>query len=170
MRLTHASRNSKKQTKIQPIIGINSDAPHEVVKILNITLADEAMLSMKTRAAHSNVPARFIQPSPFFLQIKQLVVISNAIMDRVLLLGDVLTRNEKELLKSRLDEQPMNILSINSLLANHETVMHHLRADADTCSKVYEDHVTSNLLMNILDSHEKMAGMLRTDFGDRGEY
>jgi starvation-inducible DNA-binding protein len=47
---------------IQPNIGLDSDVRHSVIQILNNTLADEAVLTTKTRGAHWNVSgAGFIE-------------------------------------------------------------------------------------------------------------
>jgi DNA-binding ferritin-like protein len=163
----HASRNPKKQANIRPTTGMESDARRAVVNILNITLTDEAVLSMKTRAALSSAhQAGSSNQHPLFAQFKKFVINSNALTDRILLLGDVFTRNDKELFKSRLDEKTGYVPSLISLLVDHEAVIHYLRLDAETCSKEHEDRVTGNLLINILDSHEKMAEMLRTGIGD----
>jgi len=45
----------KLQVLIQPNIGLDSDVRLSVVEILNITLADKAVLTTKTRSAHWNV-------------------------------------------------------------------------------------------------------------------
>ena len=161
------NRNPKKQANIQPIIGVDVGARHAVVKILDITLADEAVLSKKTRTALSSAhQAVSSNQHPLFVQFKQFVINSNTLTDRIQLLGDVFTRNDKELPKSRLDEQQGIVPSLISLLVDHEAVMRYLRADAETCSKEHRDQITSSLLVNILDSHEKMAEMLRTDIED----
>jgi hypothetical protein len=47
--------NSKLQILIQPNIGLDSDVRHSVVGILNHTLANEAVLTLKTRSAYWNV-------------------------------------------------------------------------------------------------------------------
>ncbi|HEX7566933.1 MAG TPA: ferritin-like domain-containing protein, partial [Anaerolineaceae bacterium] len=43
------------QVLIQPNIGLDSDIRRSVVEILNNTLANEAVLTVKTRSAHWNV-------------------------------------------------------------------------------------------------------------------
>jgi hypothetical protein len=45
----------KLQIPIQPNIGLESDGRQAVVEILNITLADEAVMKTKTRCARWNV-------------------------------------------------------------------------------------------------------------------
>ena len=49
------SKQIKIQVEIQPNIGLDYQAQQAVVKLLNITLADEAVLTFKTRGAHWNV-------------------------------------------------------------------------------------------------------------------
>jgi starvation-inducible DNA-binding protein len=165
------NRNPKKKTDILPNNGLSDAARHAVVKILNITLADETVLRMKTRTALTN--AHHVGSSnqaPLFDQFKQFVIISNAITNRVYVLGNMLACNDKELLRcSRLDEQPGLVPSMISLLADHEAVMRYLRLDAESCLKEHEDQITGNLLANILVSHEKMAGNLLANIGTGGE-
>jgi DNA-binding ferritin-like protein len=47
--------NSKLQVLLQPNIGRDNDVCQAVVEILKITLADEAVLTTKTRCAHRNL-------------------------------------------------------------------------------------------------------------------
>ena len=167
---TTLTTTRKKQIGMQPNMEWSDAARHAVVKFLNISLADEAVLSMKTRTALSSAhQVGLSNPHPLFVQFKQFVINSNALTNRILLLGDVLSSNDKELLESRLDEQPGHVPSLISLLADLEAVIRYLRLDAETCSKEHEDRIMGRLLVNILASHEKMAGTLRTDIGKGGE-
>lgn len=47
--------NTKLQVLLQPNIGLGSDVRHSVVEILNNTLANEDVLTPKTRSAQWNV-------------------------------------------------------------------------------------------------------------------
>jgi starvation-inducible DNA-binding protein len=50
---------------------------------------------------------------------------------------------------------------IANLLADHETIIRHLRVDLETCSDKYHDMGTNDFLTGLMEQHEKMAWMLR---------
>jgi starvation-inducible DNA-binding protein len=149
----------------QPNIGLGSEIRHLVVKILNSTLADEAVLSMKTCNAHWNARgAGFLELHNLFdIQHRQLNDISDQIAKRTRMLGGIALGSFQEFLKiSQLDEQPEESPEIMSLVADHETIIRFLREGAKKCSEEYEDEGTRDLLVDILRLHEKMAWMLRS--------
>ena len=47
--------NPRLPVLIQPNIGLDSDVRHSIVNVLNLTLADEVILTTKTRCAQWNV-------------------------------------------------------------------------------------------------------------------
>ena len=69
---------------IQPNIGLDSDVRHSVVAILNHTLANEAVLTLKTRCAHWNISGEgFLELRILFnSQYKQLNDISDELAQR----------------------------------------------------------------------------------------
>ncbi|MGD0707810.1 MAG: DNA starvation/stationary phase protection protein [Anaerolineaceae bacterium] len=157
--------NSKLLVLIQPNIGLDSDVRHSVVEILNNILADEAVLSIKTRSAFWNVSgAVFFELQTLFeTQYQLLNTISNEIAERVRMLGGIAIGSLEEILThTRLEEQPGEIPDILRLLADHEVAIRFLRVDAAKCVEEYEDEGTSDLLVSILRKHEKMAWMLRS--------
>jgi starvation-inducible DNA-binding protein len=166
MRNNHNDRrNAKLQILIQPNIGLESDARHSVVEILNIGLANEAVLTLKTRSAHWNVSgASFFELQNLFdSQYIQLNKISDEIAERARMLGGLPIGSFEGFLKNtRLDEQPGDVPEIMDLLADHEAVIRFLREDAKKCSEEYEDEGTRDFLVNILFLHEKMAWVLRS--------
>lgn len=150
---------------IQPNIGLDSDSRHPVVEILNDTLANEAVLSLKTRAAHWNVSgAGFFELHILFdTQYKQLNDISDKIAERVRMLGAfTISTFDEFLAHAHLSEQPGVIPDILHLLADHETVIRLIREDAKKCSEEYEDEGTADLLISVMRLHEKIAWMLRS--------
>jgi len=156
--------NMKLQVDIRPTIGLDNHTHQAVVKILNITLADEAVLSMKTRAAHWNMSGAglYDRHTLFDVQFKQLNDISDEIAERVRVLGGLPIGCFEEFLKNtRLDEQSGEVHGIMDLLTDHEAAIRFLREDAKKCSQEFEDEVTRDFLVNILSLHEKMAWMLR---------
>lgn len=153
------------QALIQPNIGLDGDVRHSVVGILNNTLANEAVLTLKTRNAHWNVSgAGFFELHILFdSQYRQLNDTSDKIAERVRMLGGIAIGSLKEFLNhTRLEEQPGIVPGILRLLADHEASIRYLREDAKKCTDEYEDEGTFNLLVRVMRLHEKMAWMLRS--------
>jgi len=150
---------------IQPNIGLESDVRHLVVEILNHSLANEALLSQKTRNAHWNTNGKgfFELRILFETQYKQLNEIADKIAERTRILGGFAIASFKEFLGlTKLEEQPENIPDILHLLADHETIIRLLREDIRKCSEEYEDEGSIELLVGVMSLHEKMAWMLRS--------
>ena len=157
--------NSKLQILIQPNIGLDSDVRHAVVEILNHVLANEAVLTLKTRTAFWNVSGSgfFELHILFDSQYKQLNDISDEIAERARILGGTAIGSLQEFMAySRMEEQPGVVPDILRLLADHEASVRFLREDARKCSEEYEDEGTSELLVSVMTLHEKMAWMLRS--------
>lgn len=160
--------NAKLQVRIQPNIGLESDVRHSVVDLLNITLADEAVLTTKTRSAHWNVRgAGFFELYNLFeTQYQLLNNISDEIAERARMLGGIAIGSLAEFLQvTRLEEQPGDEVDTLRILADHETSIRFLREDARKCTEEYEDEGTAELLVRMLRMHEKMAWMLRSYTG-----
>ena len=166
MRYIHNNgHNHEPNVLIQPNIGLESDVRHSVVKVLNVTLADEVVLTAKTRSAHWNVSgAGFIELHILFdSQYKQLNEISDEIAERARMMGGFAIGSLQEFLKhTRLEEQPGGVPDILRLLADHEACIRYLREDARKCIEEYEDEGTLELLVSVMRLHEKMAWMLRS--------
>ena len=155
----------KLQVLIQPKIGLDIDVRHPVVEILNNILANEAVLTLKTRSAHWNVSGTgFLELRVLFdAQYKQLIHISDEIAERVRMLGGFTLGSFSEFLAhARLEEQPGDIPDVLHLLADHEASIRFLREDARKCTEEYEDEGTFEMLIGIMRSHEKIAWMLRS--------
>jgi starvation-inducible DNA-binding protein len=156
---------SKLNILIQPNIGLDSDVRHSVVEILNITLADEVVLTAKTRSAHWNVSgAGFFELHTLFeTQYQLLNNICDEIAERARMLGGFAIGSLEEFLNyTRMEEQPGVVPNLMRLLADHEASIRFLRDDARKCTEEYEDESTFNLLVSIINLHEKMAWMLRS--------
>lgn len=157
-------RFPQKKTFIQPNIGLDSDVRLPVVKILNASLANEAVLTQKTRGAHWNVSGvSFFELHILFeTQYKQLNEISDKIAERVRMLGGKTIASFEEFLKhTRLYEHSTEVPEKLHLLADHETLIRFLREDIRKCSEEYEDEGTVELLIGVMSLHEKIAWMLR---------
>jgi starvation-inducible DNA-binding protein len=157
--------NTIQQIQIQPNIGLDSDARQSIVAILNTTLADGAVLAVKTRSAHWNVQGTdfFERHTLFGIQYQLLDNISDEIAERVRMLGGLAIGSFHEYINhARLEETPGIIPDILHLLADHETSIRLLREDARKCTEEHEDMGTSELLVGVMRLHEKMAWMLRS--------
>lgn len=158
-------RNPKLQVLIHPNIGLDQDVRRSVVEILNKTLANEAVLTLKTRRAHWNVrgPEFFGEKNLFGAQYRQLNKISDEIAERTRILGGFALCSLGEFTKyARMEEQPGIVPDILHLLADHETCIRFIREDARRCSEEFEDEGTFNLMVNVMRLHEKMAMLLRS--------
>jgi starvation-inducible DNA-binding protein len=157
--------NPKLLALIQPNIGIDSDIRQLIIEILNKTLANESVLTIKTRAAHWNIkgPGFFEFHILFDSQYDQLNKISDEIAERVRILGGTAIGSLQEFLKyARIEETPGEISNILILLADQEAIIRYLREDAKKVSEEYEDEGSFELLVGIMRLHEKMAWILRS--------
>ena len=115
----------KQQLLLQPNIGLDSDVRHPVVEILNITLANEAVLAQKTRSSLWNLSGvGFFELHILFdNQYKQLNDISNEIAERARMLGGMAIGSLQEYINhTHLEEEPGVVPDIVHLLADHEAM------------------------------------------------
>jgi starvation-inducible DNA-binding protein len=166
MRSNHPGVSYQKlQVFIQPNIGLDSDVRQSVVEILNTLLADEAVLTMKTKSAywHARGPGFLELQNLFHQQISQLNTISEEIEERVRILGGFAISSFKEFLQyARLEEQPGEVPDMMRILADQEATIRYLREDARKCFEEYEDHGTFTLFVHFIRLHEQMAWVLRS--------
>jgi starvation-inducible DNA-binding protein len=161
----HDGHNPLLQALIHPNIGLDKDVRLSVVEMLNTILANEAVLTVKTRSAHWNVSgAGFFELYILFdSQYQQLNNISDEIAERVRMLGGMAIGSLQEFLNfTRIEEQPGIIPDILRLVADHEACIRLIREDTKKCSEEYEDEGTFELLVSVMRLHEKMAWMLRS--------
>jgi starvation-inducible DNA-binding protein len=151
--------------------GIADKNREAVVGVLNTLLADESILSTKTRNYHWNiVGSRSNNLHTFFeRQYEELNHVVDYVAERARTLGGsamgtlaefVQQARLKERAAARLDAQEM----IVDLLADHEAVVRQLRDDLEATAK-RGDAGTSELLTGLKERHEEMAWMLRAFLG-----
>lgn len=164
--MRHYLDNSHDQdVRFQPNIGLDSDVRQLVVEILNRTLANMAVLAVKTHSARWHVQGRgYLDLRTLFdNQFQEMNSITDEIAERVRILGGFAISSFQEFLQfTRLEEQPGVIPNILRLLADHESCVRLLREDARKCTEEYEDAVTFDLLVSVLRRQEKMAWVLRS--------
>jgi starvation-inducible DNA-binding protein len=152
-------------------MGLSEKDRQGVVGVLNTLLSDEYLLYTETRGCHWKVVGpRFNDLHKFFeAQYEALNNIVDEVGERVRSLGGWSLGTLEEVLKhARLVERPSGAAAeemIANLLADHEAVIRHLRADLETSVQKYHDAGTNNFLMDLMERHEKMAWMLRSFLG-----
>lgn len=158
--------HARPKLQIQPNLGLDSEARSAIIELLIPTLADEAVLTAKTRTALWNERGNLLSGSQMVLETQYQLLNSNTneIAERVRVLGGFAIGCFTDFLHhTRLVEHPGNVPKTLQLLADHETVTRSLREDIRKCAEEYEDAGTTNLLVGIIVTHEKMAWVLRSE-------
>ncbi len=153
---------------MNPNLGITDKDRAGVVKLLNALLADEYVLYTKTRNYHWNVVGpQFNDLHKFFAeQYEALDDFIDEVAERARTLGGHSVATLAEFQEgARLKEHPAQYPAademLDNLLADHETLIRQLRADADAAASKYHDTGTNDFLTGLMEKHEKMAWMLR---------
>jgi len=149
-------------------IGISAENLAEVAHSLSKILADEYVLYTKTRKAHWNVEgADFYNKHKFFeAQYIQLEDIVDEVAERIRKLGHYAPASLKQFLElTHLteDDRGKNDAAtyIKMLLADHESILIHLRENIDNYAGPLKDAGTSDYITGLMETHETMAWMLR---------
>lgn len=153
---------------MKPEIGISKDNLTQVAHSLNGFLADEFLLYLKTRNAHWNVEGSdFHAMHKFFEeQYEQLDVIMDDVAERIRVLGHYAPATMKAYLElTHLTEQSREKNDsagfIKELLGDHESVITRLRENVNNFTSKLNDPGTSDFITSLMETHEKMAWMLR---------
>ncbi len=171
------ARTVGKSTKVPPlnaradVARLDTGAPvvrhhNEIVQILNVVLADQVLLYLKTRNFHWNVEGPvFYQLHKFFEALyEELDQSMDEVAERARSLDGLAAGSMREFLKlSRLSESPDTLSAqqmIEALLADNEAVVKNLRGDIEKMGKL-DDVGTEDFLTGLLEQHEKAAWMLR---------
>ncbi len=161
---------------MEPEIGLDATTRQRVVEVLQRLLADEIALYLKTRNFHWNVEGPdFYQLHKLFEgQYDQLDDVMDNVAERIRALGGYAAGSMQEFLKlTRIPEvsgafppdpeQRMEGL----LLRDHELMIGELRTMIDTFEE-WGDAGTQDFVTGIMETHEKMAWMLRALSAHRG--
>jgi len=153
---------------MEPKIGITPEHRSATAQKLNKVLADEFILYTKTRKAHWNVegPDFHAQHLFFESQYEQLDETMDEVAERIRMLGHYAPGTLAEFLKltqlsEKLREGNDSLGFIRELLIDHESIIINLRADVNLFANEYKDMGTSDFLTALMETHEKMAWMLR---------
>lgn len=149
-------------------IGISSEHLAEVAHSLSKILADEYLLYTKTRKAHWNIEGPdFYNKHKFFEeQYNQLDEMIDEVAERIRKLGHYAPATLKQFLElTHLseDDRGKNTSEnyIKMLLADHESILIHLRENINNYASILKDLGTSDYVTGLMETHETMAWMLR---------
>ncbi len=149
-------------------IGITEKNTLAVATELAKILADEFILSMKTRNAHWNIEGADFHAMHLFFesQYNALDETIDSVAERIRSLGHYAPGTVTEFLQlTSLTEKRGSKNSsesfIKDLLGDHEAIIITLRENIDAFANKYKDAGTNDFITAILEAHEKMAWMLR---------
>ena len=158
---------------MKPNIDITEKSRGSAATILNRLLADEVILGAKARNCHWNVTG------PHFHELHELLGsqydaldgIMDEMAERARALGGHAVGTLTEFLNlARLKEQPGKYPNGSQmtmqLLTGHEALIRQLRADVELCERKLGDAGTTDFLTGVMEQHEKMAWMLRSNLED----
>ncbi|CAN5620192.1 Dps family protein [soil metagenome] len=153
---------------MQPNTGITTSHLDKIAHALCCALADEFVLYAKTRNAHWNVEGSdFYDKHKFFeSQYEQLDETMDMVAERIRTICHYAPARLYELLRlTRLSEQPVenndSLTFIKTLLEDHESIIIHLRENINLFTNELNDAGTSDFITSLMETHEKMAWMLR---------
>lgn len=149
-------------------IGITDDARQKIATILSHLVADEFVLYTKTRNAHYNVEGiDFHSIHLYFESIySELEENVDSVAERIRHLGHYAPSSLKDYLKlTHLTEERDNEGNdskswIKDLLKDQEAIIIYLRENIGKIEELNDDG-TADFLTGLMESHEKMAWMLR---------
>jgi starvation-inducible DNA-binding protein len=149
-------------------IGINEVSLSKVTNVLGGILADEFLLYLKTRNAHWNIEGSdFHSMHKYFEgQYEQLDAIMDDVAERIRSLGHYAPATMKAYLElTHLTEQTRKKNDsggfIKELLGDHESIIIRLRENINHLANDLKDAGTSDFITGLMETHEKIAWMLR---------
>ncbi|WP_431241710.1 Dps family protein [Flavobacterium sp. P21] len=154
---------------MEPKIGIKEENLAGVANAMCKILADEFVLYTKTKKAHWNVEGKDFHNMHLFFehQYKELDEIIDSVAERIRTLGHYAPASLREYLAlTQLSEQSRekndSLGYISELLSDHESILILLRENIKNFASVWSDLGTSDYITGLLETHEKMAWMLRS--------
>jgi len=149
-------------------IGLTEKNSQAIAEKLNTILADEFLLSLKTRNYHWNVEgSNFMEMHKFYEGIyDELDEIVDEVAERVRTLGHYSEGRMVDFLKlANLEEEAYTNdqkKQLKSLLNDHETMVRQLRKDIDLMQDKYKDAGNADFLTGLMEKHEKWAWFIRS--------
>jgi starvation-inducible DNA-binding protein len=156
-----------------PSIGIDRADRAAVTYLLRCVLADQHVLSQKTRMCHWNLTSGRFDPlhRMFEEHYQQLSAAMDETAERIRMLGHIAPAGLVELSRqARLSEVLGRAVggqeAIAMLLADHEQVVRSLREAIAAADEEHDDIGTADFFTDLLRAHEKTAWMLRSHLAD----
>lgn len=149
-------------------IGVSENHLQAVSLELNRVLADEFVLTTKTRNYHWNVEGNnFMEMHKFYeSQYNELDAIIDDVAERVRALGHYSEGRLKDFLSlAHLDEPDYTNKQeeqLKNLLNDHETIIQNLRKLITLFAEEHKDLGTSDFVTGLMEKHEKMAWFIRS--------
>ncbi len=167
--MAKASKTIVKTTKAETIdIGIDAKDLKGSSQQLEICLANEHILYIKTRNFHWNVEGMSFGPlhELFEEQYKEIETSIDETAERIRKLGFFAMGSLKgfldiALIKEHTSEGTSAKDMLRILAEDHEAHIRFLREAIDKCDNTYNDVGTADFLTGLIREHEKMAWMLR---------
>lgn len=166
-----ATTKQKKDDSLE--IGLDARERSGSADILNRVLSDQNVLYTKTRKYHWNVTGRNFYSLHKLLeeQYEALAVSIDEVAERTRSVGYPAFGTMKEFLecatlKEQPGENPTAMVMVANLVTDHEQVIRNLRNFVDQAAEELEDQGTSDFLTALMETHEKMAWMLRAFLED----
>jgi starvation-inducible DNA-binding protein len=151
------------------IIGIKEESRKAVSDELVKLLADEFVLYTKTRNAHWNVEGKDFHSMHLFFesQYEELDDIMDSVAERIRTIGHYAPATLKSFLDlthltEKLDSKNDSMTFIKELLEDHESIIEFIRGNIDPFASKYKDYGTSDFITGLMETHEKLAWMLRS--------
>jgi len=150
-------------------IGIKPEDSVHVADSLNKLLSDEHVLYIKTRNAHWNVvgPDFAAQHKFFEGQYGDLEIIIDQVAERIRAIDHYTVGTMEDYLKlTQLNENSRenndSLSFIKDLLEDHESIIISLRENISRFANDWQDIGSSDFITGLMETHEKMAWMLRS--------
>ncbi len=154
--------------ELTPDLGLQEKQRKDVATGLKVVLADESMLYQKLRNYHWNVTGRHFFELHIALeeQYTAIAEVIDEVAERIRQYGVFAPGTLAEFKQlTRLSEQPGVYPDARTMVANlvadHETIIRNLRDDINTIEDKDDDVGAADLLTGMLQTHQKMAWMLR---------
>ncbi len=164
--------NGSSIEKINPMktaIGIKRKHTLAIAHVLSKILADEYVLSTKTRNAHWNIigPDFYDKHKFFETQIDQIDAFIDDVAERIRMIGHYAPATLKLFLEltqlTEMTREKNNSQGfIKELLADHEAIIITLRENIRPFSTEFGDLGSGDFITGLMEAHEKMAWFLRS--------
>lgn len=151
------------------IIGITEENRSAVAAQLVKLLADEFVLYTKTLNAHWNVEGPDFHSKHIFLeeQYGMLQELVDSVAERIRTIGHYAPATLKSFLElthltEYSDKKNDSLGFISELLEDHTVIIEFIRGNITPFAEQFKDAGTSDYITGLMETHEKMAWMLRS--------